>query len=87
MTNHKPLPTPFHEHKPTSPQASSQIRRWSLLLSAYEYKMIFRGIQLHGNADALSRLPLPSTTTDWPMLSELVLLLEHLAESPSCYCC
>ena len=44
--------------------------------------MVFRGTQLHGNADGLSRLPLPSTTSDLPMAPELVLLLEHLAESP-----
>ena len=82
VTDHKPLLILFYEHKPTSPQASARICHWLLLLSAYEYKMIFRGTQLHGNADALSRLPLPSTTTDLPILPELVLLLEHLAESP-----
>ena len=41
ITDHKPLLTLFHEHKPTSPQASARIRRWSLLLAAYEYKMAF----------------------------------------------
>ena len=44
--------------------------------------MVFRGTQLHGNADGLSRLLLPSTTSDLPMAPELVLLLEHLTESP-----
>ena len=82
ITDHKPLLTLFHEHKPTSPQASARIHRWSLLLAAYEYKIVSRGTQLHGNADGLSRLPLPSTTSDLPMAPELVLLLEHLAESP-----
>ena len=43
ITDHKPLLTLFHEHKPTSPQTSARIRRWSLLLAAYEYKMVFRG--------------------------------------------
>jgi len=82
ITDHKPLLTLFREHKPTSPQASARIRCWSLLLTAYDYKMVFRGIQLHGNADNLSRLPLPSTTSDLPMAPELVLLLKHLSESP-----
>ena len=43
--------------------------------------MVFCGTQLHGNADGLSRLPLSSTTSDLPMVPELMLLLEHLAES------
>ena len=83
ITDHKPLLTLFHEHKPKSPQASAQIHRWSLLLAAYEYNhMAFRDIQLHGNNNGFSRLPLPSTTSDLPMALVLVLLLEHLAESP-----
>ena len=36
----------------------------------------------HGNADALSRLPLPETLKDPPMPAETVLLLEQLSESP-----
>ena len=82
VTDHKPLLTLFHQHKPTSSQASARIRRWSLLLSAYEYKIVFRGTKLHGNADALSRLPLPTTPTEVPVAPELVLLLDHLADSP-----
>ena len=53
-----------------------------MLLAAYEYKIVFRGTQLHGNADGSSRLLLPSTTSELPMAPELMLLLEHLAESP-----
>ena len=34
------------------------------------------------NADALIRLPLPTTPIDIPMTLESVLLLEHLADSP-----
>ena len=59
-----------------------RIRRWSLLLSMYEYTMVFRGTQAHGNADALSRLPLPITDSEEPSTPELVLLLDHLADSP-----
>ena len=36
----------------------------------------------YSNADALSRLPLPNTTAEVPMEPELVLLLQHLGESP-----
>ena len=37
ITDHKPLITLFHQHKPTSSQASARIRRWLLQLAAYEY--------------------------------------------------
>ena len=59
ITDHKPLITLFHQHKPTSCQASACIHRWSLQLAAYEYTITFCSTKLHGNADALSRLPLP----------------------------
>ena len=82
VTDHKPLLALLHEHKPTSTQASARIRRWSLLLSAYEYTISFRKTEDHGNADALSRLPLKVTNEDTPKPPELVLLMNHLGESP-----
>ena len=82
VTDHQPLLALLHEHRPTSAQASARIRRWSLLLSAYEYKITFRKTQEHLNADALSRLPLPQTQTESKTPPELVLLMDHLDESP-----
>lgn len=82
VTDHQPLLALLHQHRPTSPQASARIRRWSLLLSAYEYTITFRSTQAHSNADALSRLPLPVVQTESKTPPELVLLLEHLEESP-----
>ena len=82
ITDHKPLLGLLGEHKPTSPQASARVRRWSLYLSMFEYNMTFRNTHAHANANALSRLPLPvepATTTTPP---ELVLLTEHMADSP-----
>ena len=49
VTEHKPLLALLHQHKPTSTQASARIRRWSLLLSAYEYTITFRNTQAHSN--------------------------------------
>ena len=44
------------------------MQRWALLLSAYSYDILFRPTGAHGNADGLSRLPLPEsqlqTTSD-----------------------
>lgn len=59
ITDHKPLLRLLSEEKPTSPQASARIRRWSLYLSRFEYTLKFQGTKEHGNTDALSRLPLP----------------------------
>lgn len=82
ITDHQPLLALLHEHRPTSAQASARIRRWSLLLSAYEYKITFRKTHEHRNADALSRLPLPQTQSESKTPPELVLLMEHLDDSP-----
>ena len=49
---------------------------------SYEYTIKFRGTQLHGNADGLSRLPLPVEPPAQFLPLELVLLLDHLNDSP-----
>ena len=82
VTDHKPLLALLSEHRGTSPQASARIRRWSLLLSMYEYTLKFRRTEAHGNADALSRLPLPVAPAKTKTPPELVLLMEHLEDSP-----
>ena len=82
ITDHKPLLGLLGEHKSTSPQESARIRRWSLYMSMFEYTLKYRKTMEHANVDALSRLPTPvePATTDTP--PELVLLINHLADSP-----
>jgi transposase InsO family protein len=58
-TDHKPLLGLFGENKGIPDRSAARIARWALLLSAYNYKLIYRQGILNGNADALSRLPLP----------------------------
>ena len=82
VTDHKPLLGLIKEDRAVSVQASARIKRWSLLLSNYEYTLLFRGTAAHGNADALSRLPLPEVPDPSSMPPELVLLAEHLDDSP-----
>ena len=82
VTDHKPLLALLHQYKPTSAQVSARIRRWSLILSAYEYSITFWKTEDHSNADALSRLPLQKANQDTPNPPELVLLMSHLGESP-----
>ena len=82
ITDHKPLLGLWGEKKPTSPQASARIRRWALYLSLFEYTLKFRRTSAHSNADALSHLPLPVEPAIAKTPPELVLLAEHLDNSP-----
>ena len=82
VTDHKPLLALMGEWKAPSQQASARVRRWSLFLSSYEYTMTFRKTQSHGNADALSRLPMSIEYAEPKDPPELVLLLEYLDDSP-----
>ena len=82
VTDHKPLLALLNQHKSTSEQASARIRRWALFMSSYEYQIKFRKTEQHGNADALSRLPLPMQPSRVPVAEELVLLVKHLNDSP-----
>lgn len=42
--------------------AAARLQRWAMILSAYNYEIVFKSTVAHANADALSRLPLPGTT-------------------------
>ena len=82
VTDHQPLLGLLKEGRPTSPQASARIRRWSLYLSMFEYTLKFRRTTAHANADALSRLPLPVEPAVVVTPPELVLLTEHFSNLP-----
>ena len=82
VTDHKPLLSLLSGQKPTSPQASARIRRWSLYLSSFEYTLKFRNTTAHGNADALSRLPLQVEPASVDTPPELVLLTDYMDNSP-----
>ena len=56
--------------------------RWALTVSSYEYTLVFRSTTQHGNADAMSRLPLPESPREIPDPAEWVLLIEGLKDSP-----
>ena len=82
ITDHKPLLGLLNGQKSTSPHASARIRRWSLYMSMFEYTLKFRNTTAHANADALSRLPLPVEPAISQLPPELVLLADHLSNSP-----
>ena len=63
-TDHKPLISLLNEMKAVPQMASQRIMRWAVRLRAYEYVILYRAGKDHGNADALSRLPLPEKPKD-----------------------
>ena len=63
--------------------ASVRIQRWELIFVSYEYTIKYKSGAANSDADALSRLPLPDpSTSEVPIPSELVLLLDHMASGP-----
>ena len=64
ITDHKPLTTIFGPKKGIPTLAAARLQRWALLLSAYQYDIQYKPTDAHGNADSLSRLPLPVMELD-----------------------
>lgn len=62
VTDHRPLLAMFGPHKQTPILAANRLARWALTLSQYDYTIEYRNTSKHGNADALSRLPVGSDT-------------------------
>ena len=81
-TDHKPLEGLLNEKKGIPALAAPRIQRWALTLSAYEYKISYKAGQTNGNADGLSRLPLPVMPESVPVPGETILLMEHLEGTP-----
>ena len=82
ITDHKPLQSLFDSKHSVSAQASGRIQCWALKLSMYDYDLECCSTYQHGNADALSSLPLPDPPPSVPVPAEHVLLMEHLESSP-----
>lgn len=64
VTDHKPLLAILGPKQGIPPLAAARLQRWAVLLSAYTYDILFKSTVAHGNADGLSRLPLPFDTRE-----------------------
>ena len=58
ISDHEPLKEIFSPDKCNSAVALGRLKRWSVILSMYEYEFKHRPGKLMGHVDALSRLPL-----------------------------
>ncbi|UYV80916.1 K02A2.6-like [Cordylochernes scorpioides] len=81
VTDNRPLMHLLSPHKPIPLCAASRIKRWSLKLGAFHYSMEFRKTEDHGNADALSRLPLKANEGG-SYDDDQILLLRKMNEVP-----
>ena len=77
LSDHKPLLRMLSKSKATPPMASARLQHWSILLGAYQYHIQYKAGPDHANADALSRLPLPSFPAQVPLPLETTKLMEH----------
>ena len=80
-SDHRPLQFILNPSKQVPPMASSRIQRWAITLCGYQYPLRHRPGELFGNADALSRLPVPETPTSVPVPGDLLHLNTQLDES------
>ena len=62
--------------------ASARLQRWALTLGAYIYTIKYKSGKQQGNADALSRFPLPDSPASVPIPAETVAIIEHLSTIP-----
>ena len=80
QSDHMPLLGIMSEDKLISPLASARIQRWAFTLSNYQYHLRYKqGVQ-KSNADALSRLLVPTPAKEVP--AEVVLSLSVVNDTP-----
>ena len=80
-TDHKPLTTILSPCSAVPTLAAARLQCWALLLSAYSYSIGYRSTDQHGNADSLSRLPLPDS--NWRKLdTDSMFNIVHMSSLP-----
>src|SRR5271156_2905593 len=72
VTDHQPLLTIFGPKGNLPSLVANRLHRWALFLSDFNYDVIYRSTHQHGNADALSRLPMPESTTTDPAIDTII---------------
>ena len=57
VTDHQPLVKIFGPKTGISSVVAGRLHRWALCLAGYQYDIVYKPTQKHGNADGLSRYP------------------------------
>ena len=80
-SDHQLLSYLFNHNKAISSTVSARIQRWALTLSAYHYTIRHKAGRHLSNADGLSRLPRPLTTSSDRFPGEWIQLVDHLSST------
>ena len=80
--DHKPLLGLLQSNKQIPTTASPRIQRWAVFLSGYSYKLMYQDDPSNGNADGLSRLPLPTKVKNVPVPGDIMFVMDHLDNTP-----
>ena len=64
VTDHQPLTRIFGPKASIPPLAAARLQRWAVLLSGYDFDIVFRDSATNANADFFSRFPLQSQAED-----------------------
>ena len=80
-SDHKPLMYFFGEHKGIPTMASARVLQWAVTLSAYQYSIRYKPGSEVCHADALSRLPIPSSDTDC-IPGSIIGLIDFMSSTP-----
>ena len=83
ITDHKPLLGLHHEYKSIPSMGASRIQRWVIILSAYNYELIFKSSRKHGNADSMSRLPFQADDFKESSVLKNYVVMTELHHSPT----
>lgn len=79
-TDHKPLLGLFTVDKVTPNIISPRMLRWSILLSGYDFALVYKPGRSIPNADGLSRLP--RVTPEFPVPAPMEILLLEALDTP-----
>ncbi|XP_054723042.1 uncharacterized protein K02A2.6-like [Uloborus diversus] len=73
-SDHKPLLGLLAPNKPIPSMLSPRMQRWSIMLSSYDYNLVYKPGKEITNADGLSRLPQPMSPNEENSPMEILLL-------------
>jgi hypothetical protein len=76
ITDHQPLVSIFHPTKAFPAMTAARLQRYAMFLSGLDYTIEFRESRRHGNADALSRLPLITGEMNEPDAADVFTLTQ-----------
>ncbi|XP_003739296.1 uncharacterized protein K02A2.6-like [Galendromus occidentalis] len=69
VTDSKPLSQIFAPDKSLPPLSATRMQHYAVFLTNFNFDIVYRSTRLHGNADALSRLPLQN---EQPIAPDLI---------------